>query len=316
MSNNFNLLSNNLLKRGYANLQDGERRVINSNELAARRIEELAEKMTRPENDGFMKDGDAFLDDSEDGFSEGLSAEQVEGLLSDDESDDGVRSNVIKAERPNNANRETLINDAVSQAQEIVNNAKEQAEAQAQEILAEAKARADREYETTLSEAREQGYQEGLQKAQKELEQKEHELSEHRKAIDTEYEELVKGLEPRFVDAITEVYERLFAVELSSYRDILIHLIAAAIKNIEGGKDFLIHVSQEDYPYVSMEKKQLTSALASPNATLELVEDSSLAHNECMIETDSGIFDCGLGTQLAELKQRLKLLSYEGAAYQ
>ena len=28
------------------------------------------------------------------------------------------------------------------------------------------------------------------------------------------------------------------------------------------------------------------------------------------IETDGGIFDCGLGTQLSELKKRLMLLAY------
>ncbi len=31
-----------------------------------------------------------------------------------------------------------------------------------------------------------------------------------------------------------------------------------------------------------------------------------------MIETEGGIFDCGLGTQLSLLRQKLLLLSYEG----
>lgn len=30
-----------------------------------------------------------------------------------------------------------------------------------------------------------------------------------------------------------------------------------------------------------------------------------------MIETDGGIFDCGVDTQLAELTNRLRVLSYE-----
>ena len=72
-----------------------------------------------------------------------------------------------------------------------------------------------------------------------------------------------------------------------------------------------MHISSLDYPYVSMEKKLLEGALPSPSATLELVEDTTLGHNECMIETEGGIFDCSLGTQMAELKKRLKLLAYE-----
>ena len=61
----------------------------------------------------------------------------------------------------------------------------------------------------------------------------------------------------------------------------------------------------------SMEKKKLEAALSSPSATLELVEDTTLSHNECMIETEGGIFDCGLGTQMRELQKRLRLLAYE-----
>ena len=44
---------------------------------------------------------------------------------------------------------------------------------------------------------------------------------------------------------------------------------------------------------------------------VEVVEDATLGKNDCLIETENGIFDCGLGTQLAELRQKLKLLSYE-----
>ena len=44
---------------------------------------------------------------------------------------------------------------------------------------------------------------------------------------------------------------------------------------------------------------------------MEVIEDISLRKNECLIETEGGIFDCGLGTQLAELSRKLRLLSYE-----
>ena len=50
---------------------------------------------------------------------------------------------------------------------------------------------------------------------------------------------------------------------------------------------------------------------ASPSSSIEIVEDNTLSKNECLIETENGVFDCGLGTQLAELKQKLMLLSYE-----
>lgn len=291
---------NNLLKVGFTNVQNDEKRVIDSNERAARRIEELAEKMAREAQAEIIAGGDG----SEDGFMAGLSAEQVEGLLADEEGG----SNVIKANA--NADREQILSDAQQEAEELLAQARARAEAEAEQIVADAKAEAEAARESITVQARQQGYQEGMHKAEMELARKEQALAERLHAMEAEYEGFVDELEPRFVDAITGVYEHLFQVELSSYRGILMNLIAATVRQVEG-RDFLVHVSAEDYPYVSMEKKTLTEALTSPNATLELVEDITLKHNECMIETEGGIYDCGLGTQLSELAQKLKLLSYE-----
>ncbi len=288
-------MSKNLLKMRFTNLLDDEKRLIDVNDRAERRLEELERQNA------------AAL--SHDGFEEGLFAEQVDGLLPDGEADEGVQSNVIKANA--NADQEAASADVNAAAEDLLKQTVARAQAEAEEILADARAQIEHEREAEFTQAREQGYQEGFQQAEREFDVKQRALAEREKALEAEYDHLLEGLEPRFVDAITGVYEHLFQVELSGYRDILLHLIASAVRKIEGSKDFLIHVSGEDYPYVSMEKKQLMAALASPNATLELVEDITLGHNECMIETDGGIFDCGLGTQLAELTQKLKLLSYE-----
>ena len=297
-------MSSNLLKMGFANLQDSETRVIDTNELIARRIEELASKSGRQENTGNAGDMEGF----EDGFQAGLSAEQLEGIFTGEETDSGdvLQSNIIKANPVDEAARDRMIEDARQTAEELI----EQAKAEAEELLAEARMQAKVEREEVFAAAREQGYQEGTSRADSELAAKERELQERRKALEAEYDALIDSLEPRFVNAITDVYEHLFHVEFAPYREILLYLIQAAVRKIEG-RDFLVHVSGEDYPYVSMEKKELVSALSSPNATLELVEDNTLRPNECMIETEGGIFDCGLGTQLAELKRKLQLLSHE-----
>ncbi len=60
-----------------------------------------------------------------------------------------------------------------------------------------------------------------------------------------------------------------------------------------------------------MQKKEIQAESVAGNATVEIIEDISLRKNECLIETEGGIFDCGLGTQLSELSRKLKLLSYE-----
>ena len=61
-----------------------------------------------------------------------------------------------------------------------------------------------------------------------------------------------------------------------------------------------------------MQKEALLEAGGVVNAHFDIVEDLTLKKNECLIETESGIFDCSLGIELKELKKQLLLLSYEG----
>lgn len=292
------LLSSNLLKMGFVPFADSEKRVIDTNELVAKRIEELAAKMNRPENAGFARP-------DEDGFAAGLDAQRIEGLLFEDEES----GNVIKAEAEPAPDAQQLR----MEAEALLVQAKEEAQAQMELYLSEGRAKLEAERAEVLAQAKDTGYAEGFKKAEAEFARKEQDLKRREAAMEAEYDKLLMGLEAEMVDALSGIYEHLFQVELSSYRDVLIHLLTGALRKIEGGKDFLVHISPEDYPYVSMEKKQLVAALASPGTTLELVEDHTLKKNECMIETDGGIFDCGLGTQLSELSRKLKLLSYEKA---
>ena len=83
---------------------------------------------------------------------------------------------------------------------------------------------------------------------------------------------------------------------------------------IEGSQDYIIHVSPEDYPFVSMSKNKLSEVLGNKSATVEIIEDMTLKKNECMVETDGGIYDCSLDSQLEALRKELLLLSYDGRA--
>ena len=73
-----------------------------------------------------------------------------------------------------------------------------------------------------------------------------------------------------------------------------------------------MHVSSTDYPYVKEHKNELLSDSSQEGTVIDVVEDSMMRENECTIETINGIYDCGLGTQLCELRKRLTLLSYDG----
>lgn len=285
-------LSSNLLKRGFTKLSEDDTRVINTNDLVAKRIQELSAKMQQTKTVGFVS---------------GLAADKVDALVADTEEPEVEPQNcgnVIKA----GEDLQKLREDAEAQAAQIVEEAKTQAES----ILQDARAQAESEKQAVLEQARKQGLAEAQAQADRIQTQRETEYREKTAGLDAEYQKMIDELEPKFVDTITGIYEHIFHVDLHSYREVLCYLISTTMRNTEDNKSFLIHVSKEDYPYVSMQKKQITAQAASPNASVEIIEDMTLGKGECLIETEGGIFDCGLGTQLAELRQKLKLLSYEG----
>jgi flagellar assembly protein FliH len=282
-------LSNNLYKWGNTNLQQEEVRVIDVNAMLEQRMQELSQRDTNR--------------NPREGFVSGLSAASVD--IDDHGSEDGDGSefsgNVIKAvsEDP-----EETLKSAEEEAKRIL----EEADSEATRILEEARQQAESEKQVAWEDAKRRGYEDGTKEAAKEAVTLRKQLQDKEKQLEEEYQALVDELEPNFVKAITKAYERIFHIELDGYRDILMYLISDTIRNVESSREFSVRISKEDYPFVSMQKKQIMAACI--NGTVEIVEDMSLEKNQCLIETENGIFDCGVDTQLEELTKRLRLLSY------
>lgn len=287
-------MSSNLLKQGYGFILNGteEKRVIDTNELAAKRLEELKETMGRQAQD------EEFVE----GFVQGIEAVDVSALL--DSANEG--SNVLKADSAQES--ASVIQNANAQAEEIL----EDARARADRMMQDAQEQAENLKRTAAEEGRMSGYREGKERADAEAEGQRRQLKAKEAQLEADYQSAIDQIEPQLVEAITGIYEHIFHVELQSYRDILIHLIASTLHKAEGSKVFLVHVSREDYSFVSMQKKQLQAGLGGNGVTLEIIEDATIDKDACMIETEGGIFDCGLGTQLTQLRQKLRLLSYNG----
>lgn len=274
-------MSSNLVKQFFMTLpEDKEKLVIDNNDRIRRRLEALS----RGQGNG---DG---------GFVSGLAIADVIEVPEE------ATGNVIKAQDE----AKELLERTRAEAEEL----RAQAQAEAERILEEAKAQALAERQQVLEQAKQQGYMEGMSRAQAHEGAMEQEYLEKGRRLEEEYQQQIDMLEPNLVDAITGIYEHIFHVELSPYREILTSLISDVLHRLDGSRSFIIHVSKEDYAYVNMQKKQMLAGAVSGSVSVDVVEDVAVGRNECMIETENGIFDCGLGTQLSELKKRLMLLSW------
>lgn len=293
-------------------VRDQEKLVIDNNEKVAKKIEYLTEQM--------MKEA-AAAENTEllDGFSSGLEAEKVEALTAEGEEDLPA---VIKAapseteeiapvqSQPARQSAGEALAIVSAQAEEMLSAARREAENIKSHALIEVQVEIENLRRTAMEEARAQGYEDGYQEAVAQVEQERASLLEQKKKMEDEYQQMVSDLEPKFIDTLTDIYEKVFRVDLKKEQDIIMHLISSTMQKIEGSSNYLIHVSKEDYSYVNLKKQDVLVPVVSPNAAIEVVEDITLGANDCIIETDGGVFDCGLGTQLEDLAQKLKLLSY------
>lgn len=285
------MLSSNLLKGNWVQLQTDDTRVIDSNELLERRLRGQGEHAARS---GHGAAGEEYAE----GFRGGLRTEELDGLLADPD----APSSVIKAEQPA-APLEPVYDgpspeELIAQAQEEIAQMKESAKA---EINAARKKAA----EEGRQEGRNQGYNDGAAAA-------EAELAEAKRQLEEAYREKIHELEPEFVKQLTGIYEHIFRVELGEYQDLVMQLLEGCMQKIETSSTYIVHVGPADYPFVSMQKKMLMEEMGNKNASLEVVEDVTMKKNECMIEADSGIYDCSLDIQLKALRRELLVLSYEG----
>jgi len=280
-------LSKNLVKVNSLVVQkDAEKRIIDSNELIRRRLADFSREQGQEEEKA----------SGEEGFVSGLGSAEVLDLAAEG------AGNVIKA-------REDA-GEMIAKAQEEAQSIQMQAQEEAQRILENARAEAEAVRNQILEQARQQGYGEGMEQAQLKVADIEKEYLEKAKELEEIYQQQIDVLEPQFVDTITSIYEHFFHVDFTPCREVLTYLISTAIHKLEGSRSFTIHVSKEDYSYVTMQKNQMLAGAVAGSSSVDVVEDLKLNKNECMIETDGGIFDCGLDTQLEELAKKLRMLSW------
>lgn len=282
------LSRSNLYKFNQVVLQDSETRVIDSNERVAEKIAQLSANLKSSIEDS--ESGD-FSDE----FAEGIEAVQVSKLLEDGE-------NIIKAEPVYDG---PSPEEMIESAQQEIDVMMEQAKQEAEDIKSHAYAEG-----AALGQA--DGYAKGCEEAERLKVQLEQEYQEKEEHLTHVYQQKLDEIEPEMIDMLTDIYEHIFHVKISDYREVIVHLIGSALRKMDGSTEYLIHVSKDDFPFVSMQKETLVEAGGIANAHCDVVVDLTLKKNQCLIETENGIFDCSLGVELKELKKQLLLLSYEG----
>lgn len=283
-------MSSNLYKAGFIHLGESAR-VIDMNEILEQRLKEEAERRSRrPERE---------LTAAQDGFTEGLDAEKVDVLLEPDAEAASTQNASIQEQEQLNREIEAARNELAGLQAQI-----EQEKEQAQLEIKQMKAK-------TFEEANEQGYQEGYRKGMDSVQELQKQYEAERLQQEQEYQKRLQEMEPMMVDTLCDVYSHIFKVEAKEHKELVLKLLQDTLLKVDSTGSIMIHVAKEDYAYVQEQKAALLEEAGMQSGSVEIVSDATLARAQCMIETEGGVYDCSLDTELAELKRRLMLLAYQ-----
>ena len=280
----------NLYKAGFVHLGE-DARVIDMNAILEKRLKEEAERRSRqPEHE---------LVAAQDGFTEGLNAEKVDVLLEPDAEAASLQNASIQEQEQLKQEIEEARNELAGLQAQI-----EQEKEQAQLEIDQMKAKA-------FEEANEQGYQEGYRKGLDSVQELQKQCEDERLQQEQEYQKKLEEMEPLMVDTLCDVYSHIFKVEAKEHKELVLKLLQDTLLKVDGTGSVIVHVAKEDYAYVQEQKGALLEEAGMQSGSVEIVSDAALARAQCMIETEGGVYDCSLDTELAELKRRLMLLAYQ-----
>lgn len=210
------------------------------------------------------------------GFEEGLQAVMVDPIASDEEQVKGAW---------------VIIENAKREAADMLEAAKKEAG----EIMEEAR-------ETALK----QGYEDGLNRANKEIQQIKGNLMEQREIQNKEYQETLAGIEGHVAELIISLITKLTGIFVEDKTDIILYLVEKALLNDDSLEDYIVRVSRDDAEVLTTKKEFIEGVI---NRAIQIVVDPQLTKNQCLIETENKVINCSLDVQLNNLITDLKLLS-------
>lgn len=279
--------------------EEGEREsaVIDSNELARRIIlkqeEEYKAKLLEEERERRLE----AMRESGEEVPEGMDVDEFLGLV------DTISQ---PEEEPIDMSEQTeaILEEARQNAEQIIADAN----AQAEEILSAAQLNADAMKNLARQDGEKEGYNEGTQRAAMELQEAQRSMQSEVDKIQNDYMEKQLQMEREIVEMCLPVFEHVFSVELGGRKDVIYHLLDHCIMKIERTGQMQIKVSDANADFIKSKKDEIQGKVGA-EVGLDIIADPLLNDSQCIIETDGGIFDCSIDTELDNLIREIRALS-------
>lgn len=278
-------------------MENDDKKIIDSNEAVTIKLEQIRKTITNKRGGK----GD---------FSLGLNPENVEELLTGENGENILEeageqaAYTIEPDEDMLRMADNIIAEAKAKAKSIVQSA----EMDAARLVADAGNEAEAVKKAAHEEGFKQGRNDGVKSLNDEKQKLEAEYNEKAKELSVQYEKKVKEIEPELVEVMIDVFSSITKELSADRKDMILTLIDKVISGTEASKNYIIKVCKEDAAFLRENRDSIMKRIGR-DVHLEIVEDISMKRNECLIDTDLGIYDCGLDIQLENLVKSLRILA-------
>ena len=128
-----------------------------------------------------------------------------------------------------------------------------------------------------------------------------------KKQLEEQYHEKMSVMEKDIVDAVIQVFDKVFKIQFEEKRELLLQLVNGALLDIDPGDKIRIHTNRSDEEILKEHLAQMQD-IVGKDVAIEFVKDNKLSDGQCKIETPYGVVDCGVDTQLSALLKDIRSL--------
>ena len=122
-----------------------------------------------------------------------------------------------------------------------------------------------------------------------------------------EHMKKMEVMESDIIDAVIKVFRHVFNIQFENKKKILLYLVHNTLMNVEVGKEFHIRVSSANYKFFESRIGDIKEKIGN-DIDIEIVNDMTLGPEDCIIETESGVFNCGIDMELSNLEKDIRSL--------
>lgn len=194
-------------------------------------------------------------------------------------------------------------NDEVVGDSELLKAVKDKAD----EIILDAQKHADEilkfaeiKSQEIFEKARQDGYQEGIKKAELEGNQIREKAIQVLQQVEAERKEILEHLRYEIISLSKEIAEKILDAQLELNPDIIIKTALKAIKLVRDRERVIFYVNSEELGTYIAYKHQLEQVL-SDRAEISFIADANIKKGGCMISTENGLVDATIDERWKEV---------------